>query len=172
MEDGLRSQIVRKDQVEEHLIEQNVEQFSHAGATPLGYMELGQELGHTGDTPMTEAILDGTFEHDALYDDALAAIVKKLRKHPAVRKIIQPIVTEADFKSAFKCVPEKTASSLSRRGVHHYNACAKGSEDGIDDIQSAIHAAMMTLSLATGRWKKAINVMLEKITGVVRSNKL
>jgi hypothetical protein len=35
---------------------------------------------------------------------------------------------------------------------------------------------MMTVPLATGlcpeRWKKAINVMLENIPGVVRSNKL
>jgi hypothetical protein len=125
---------------------------------------------------MSEATLDGTFEHDSLSDDALAAIVKQLRKHPAVREIIQPIVTEADFKSAFKCVPEKTASSFSVRGVHHYNTCAEGLEDGLADIQSKIHAAMMTVPLATGffpgRWKKAIDVMLEKIPGVVRSNKL
>jgi hypothetical protein len=120
--------------VEEHLIEQNFEQFSHAGATPLGYTELGRELGHTGDTPIAEAILDGTFEHDSLSDDALAAIVKQLRKHPAVREIILPIITEADFKSALKCVPEKTASSFSGWGVHHYKACAEGSEDGLADI--------------------------------------
>jgi hypothetical protein len=116
MEDGLWRQIVGKVQVEEHLIERNVEQFSHAGATPWGYTELVHELGHMGDTPMVEAILDGTFEHDSLYDDALAAIVKQLRKHPAVREIILPIVTEADFKSSFKCVPEKKASSFSGRG--------------------------------------------------------
>jgi hypothetical protein len=166
--------------VEEHLIERNVEQFSHAGATPQGYtelgQELGQELGHSDDTPMSDAILDGTFEHDSLYDDALAAIVKQLQKYPAVRQIIQPIVTEADFKSAFKCVSEKTASSLSIRGVHHYKACAEGSEDGLADILSAIHAAMMTVPLATRfcpeRWKKAIDVMLEKIPGVICFNKL
>jgi hypothetical protein len=73
IEDGLWRQIVGNYQVEEHLIERNVEQFSHSGATPLGYTELGQALGHTGDTPMDEAILEGTFEHDALSDDALAA---------------------------------------------------------------------------------------------------
>jgi hypothetical protein len=55
-EDGLWRQIVGKTQVEEHLIEIIVE-------TPLGYTELVRELGHTGDTPMPEAILDGTFEH-------------------------------------------------------------------------------------------------------------
>jgi hypothetical protein len=73
-------------------------------------------------------------------------------------------------------VPEKTDSSFSSRGVHHYKTCAEGSEDGLADIQSAIHAAMMTVRLATGfcpeRWKKAIDIMLEKIPGVVRSNKL
>jgi hypothetical protein len=97
-EDGLWRQIVGTVQVEEHLIERNVEQFSHAGATLLGYTELGHELGHTGDTPMAEAILDGNFEHDSLSEDALSAIVKQLRKHTAVREIILPIATEADFK--------------------------------------------------------------------------
>jgi hypothetical protein len=101
MEDGVWRHIVGKDQVEENIIEQYVEHFSHAGATPLGYTELGRELGrelgHTGDTPMTEAILDDTFEHDAVSDVSLSAIVKQLQENPAVRQIIQPIVTEADF---------------------------------------------------------------------------
>jgi hypothetical protein len=72
---------------------------------PLGYNEVGHELGHTGDTPMAEAILEGTFDHNSISDDALAAIVKQLRNHSAVTYIIQHIVTEADFKTAFKCVP-------------------------------------------------------------------
>jgi hypothetical protein len=92
---GLWRQIFGKNQVEEHLIEINVEQFSHAGATPLGYTDLGRELGHTGYTPVAEAILDGTFEHESLTDEALAAILQQLRKHPNVQEIIQPILTEA-----------------------------------------------------------------------------
>jgi hypothetical protein len=87
-EDGLWRQILGKTQVEEHLIERNVEQFSHAGATPLGYTKLGRELGHTGDTPMTKAILDGTFVHESLTDEALVAILQQLRKHPNVQEII------------------------------------------------------------------------------------
>jgi hypothetical protein len=46
----------------------------------LGYTDLGRELGHTGDTPMDEAILDGTFEHESLTDEALASTLKQLRK--------------------------------------------------------------------------------------------
>jgi hypothetical protein len=149
-EDGLWRQIVGKVQLEEHLIERNVEKFSHTGATPLGYTEVGRELGHTGETPMAEAILEGTFEHDSLSDDALVAIVKQLRKYPGITEIIQPIITEADFKTALKCVPEKTASSFSGRGGHHYKACAEGSEDGLSDVQSETHSTMMAVPLATG----------------------
>jgi L-rhamnose mutarotase len=106
----------------------------------------------------------------------LAAIERKLRKHSMVRQIINPIVTEEEFKSVFKCVLEKTSSSFSGRGVHHYKDFEKCSEDGLAGIQSAIHVAMMKVSLATGFcpewWKNAIDVMLEKIPGIVRSNKL
>jgi hypothetical protein len=98
---------------------------------------------------MAEAILDGTLEHQSLTDEALAAILQQLRKHPNVQEIIQPIITEADFKSAFKCVPEKTDSYLSGRGVHHYKVCDEGSYDGLADIQSEIHAVVMTVPLAT-----------------------
>jgi hypothetical protein len=35
-------------------------------------------------------------------------------------------------------------------GVHHYKACAEGSEDGLADMHLVIHAAMMTVPLATG----------------------
>jgi hypothetical protein len=175
-EDGLWRQIVGKTQVEEHLIERNVKQFSHAGATPLGYTDLSRELGNTGDTPMAEAILDGTFGHESLTDEALAAILQQLWKHPSVKESIQPIITEADFNSAFKCMPENMAYSFSGRGVYHYKACANGSEDGLADIQSEIHAAMMTAPLATvfcpERWKNAIDIILKKIPGVVQSNKL
>jgi hypothetical protein len=36
-----------KETMEEHLMERNIEQFSHAGKTPFGYSDLGAELGHT-----------------------------------------------------------------------------------------------------------------------------
>jgi hypothetical protein len=155
--EGLWKHIIGKDDLEDHLIEQNVEQFSHAGATPLGYTDLGKELGHTGDSQMAQSIFEGTLEHAALSDSAIHAIFEQLRKHPAINNILKPVVRPEDLKSAFKCVPEKTASSLSGRGVHHYKACTEGSDDGMADIQIEVHAAMMTVPLDAGccpeRWK-------------------
>jgi hypothetical protein len=72
-----------------------------------------------------------------------------LRHHPAIQKIIKPIVMMEDFKSAFKCVPDKTALSYSGRGYHHLKACAEGSSDGLADVQSGIHATLMSIPLLT-----------------------
>jgi hypothetical protein len=83
----------------------NMEQVSHAGKTPFGYTPLGEDLVHTGDTQMTEDILTGTLEHEALRDEAIQEIVKQLRQHPAIQLIIKPIITVENFKSAFKYVP-------------------------------------------------------------------
>jgi hypothetical protein len=125
---------------------------------------------------MAQYIYDGTIQHDALSDEAIYSIVVQLRKHPAIGKIIKPVVSPEDFKSAFKCVPEKTASSFSGRGVHHYKACAKGSDDGLADIRVEIHAAMMTVPLDAGfypnRWKQSVDEMLEKVPGIPRSEKM
>jgi hypothetical protein len=118
-ETGIWKQIQGKESIEEHIAQRNMEQFSHAGKTPFGHTPLGEELGHAGDTQMEEDILDGTLEHEALRDDAIKAIVKQLRQHPVIQQIIELIITVEDFTSAFKCVPEKTASSYSGRGYHH-----------------------------------------------------
>jgi hypothetical protein len=77
---GLWKQIIGKDDLEDNLIPRDVEQFSHLGATPFGYIELGKELGHTGNSPMAQAIYDGALEYDALSHSAIHAIVKQLRK--------------------------------------------------------------------------------------------
>jgi hypothetical protein len=125
---------------------------------------------------MADDIFNGTIGHAGLDDEAINAIVNQLRKHPAIQQILSPIITEEDFMSAFKCVPEKTASSFSGRGVHHYKACSEGSQNNIAEIIASVHAAMMTVPLTTGfcpeRWKQAVDVMLENIPGVPRSNKL
>jgi hypothetical protein len=158
------------------LIKRNVEQFSHAGATPFRYTDIGKYLSHTGDSQMAQDIYDGTIQHDDLSDEAIYAIVVQLRKHPAIDKILKPVMSPEDFKSAFKCVTEKKSSSFSGRGVHHYKACTEGSDDGLADIQVEVHAAMMTVPLDAGfcsnRWKQAADVMLEKVPGIPRSDKL
>jgi hypothetical protein len=138
-EDELWRQIEGNDAVEEHIMEWSVEQFSHAGKTPFGYTALINELGHTGHLPMADDTYEGVLEDEALSDPIIQAILDQQKKHP--------VVTVEDFKSALKCVPEKTASSPSEWGVHRYKACAGGLSDGQSDILCDVYAATMTVPL-------------------------
>jgi hypothetical protein len=106
-DDGSWSRIDTKEQVEALLIDRNVEQFSHAGNTPFRYTTMGDELGHTGDTLMAGDIYNGTLEHRSLTDHAIKAIVKQLRKHPLLTKMISQVVMTEDLISCFGCVAEK-----------------------------------------------------------------
>jgi hypothetical protein len=46
---------------------------------------------------MADDIYNGTLEHRSLTDHAIQAIVKQLRKHPLLTKMISPVVTTEDF---------------------------------------------------------------------------
>jgi hypothetical protein len=174
-DDGSWSRIDTKEQVEALIINHNIEQFSHAGDTPFGYTALGDELGHTGDTLMAHDIYNGTLEHRSLIDHDIKSIVKQLRKHPLLTKMIYPVVTTEDFISCFGCVSDKTSYSPSGRHVGHYLACID-LKDGLSVLLVEVHAAMMSIPLAEGfcpeRWRQAIGIMLEKIPWVPRINKL
>jgi hypothetical protein len=145
-DDGSWSRIDTKEQVEALLINRNIEQFSHAGDTPFGYTPLGDELVHTGDTLMADDIYKGTLEHSSLTDHAIKTIVKQLRKHPLLTKMIYPVVTTEDFISCFGCVAGKTSSSLSGRHVGNYIACIN-LQDKLSVLLTAVHAAMMAIPL-------------------------
>jgi hypothetical protein len=86
------------------------------------------------------------------------------------------VIIPDDFKSDSKCLPENTALSFSGRGVRHYKSCAEGSNYGLAEIQVEFHATMMTVLLDAGfcpeQWKQAVDVMLEKVPGISRSEKL
>jgi hypothetical protein len=124
---------------------------------------------------MADDIYNNTLEHGSLTDHAIKAIVKQIRKHPLLTKIIYPVVTTEDFVSCFGCVAEKKSSSPSGRHLGHYLACID-LKDELSVLLASVNAAMMSIHLAEGlcpeQWRQAIDIMLEKIPGVPRINKL
>jgi hypothetical protein len=70
-EDGTAwTKIENKAEVESHLIDRNVEHFSHAGRTLFGYTALRTELVCTGDIDMAENILNGTLDHELFLESS------------------------------------------------------------------------------------------------------
>jgi hypothetical protein len=100
---------------------------------------------------MADDIYNGKLEHISLTDHAIKAIVKQLRKHPLLTKMISPLVTTEDFISCFVCVAEKTSSSPSGRHVGHYLVCIDLKDELlISVLVAAVHAEMMSIPLAEG----------------------
>jgi hypothetical protein len=89
--------------------------------------------------------------------------------------MINPVVTTEDFIPCFACVTKKASSSPYGRHVGHYLACIDF-KDELSILLASVHATMMSILLAEGfcpeRWRQAIYIMLEKIPGVPRINKL
>jgi hypothetical protein len=72
-------------------------------------------------------------------------------------------------------VPEKTAPLPSGRHLGNYKACINPNDEHAV-LLAELHAALMTILLYTGyfpeRWRQAVDVMLEKIPGISKTNKL
>jgi hypothetical protein len=163
---GSWHQLDSKEAVEDHLIEKT---------WSSSRMEVPLHLGRTGKSPMADAIHAGTLEQPALSDKAIFSILTQLKQHPLLHELINPIVTAEDFRSSFQRVSDKTASSSSGRHVGHYKACIDPNDEHTV-LLAEVFASLMKIPLATvycpERWSQAVDVMLEKIPGISKTNKL
>jgi hypothetical protein len=73
------SPLTTKSEIENHLLQRNPQAYWAAGSTHFGHTSLGRSLGHTGDSPLANSILYGTFTHPNL---AVNAFTSQLRRRP------------------------------------------------------------------------------------------
>jgi hypothetical protein len=162
--DGCRK-VEYKEIVEEHLTEQNIEQFSLARKNQFGYSDLGAKLVHTGHVAEKMFINrsnQGNFEpakgasnsttnNETNHDAGIFHIVLQVRTRRNSIIILSPIST-------------KLQSMRKNKG------------EGKGELLTLVYALTMTVPLDVGscpdRWRKAVDVMLEKLRGVLLTNKL
>jgi hypothetical protein len=93
--------------IEHHLLQRYPQSYWAAGSTPFGHTPLRQSLGPTGDSPLANYILDGTFTHPNLTVKAFTSHLRQRLQFPDIPKAT---VTEKQLSRAFGGLREKSAS--------------------------------------------------------------
>ena len=166
---GTTTQVTAQPAVEDAIMENNSKRFRLTESTPLMQPYMSNKLGYLADTPFAESVLNGTFNKDPHLDDYTNTFLAMIGDRTNMPQI--PIsVTCTDFQDYWKGCREKTSSSMSGRHFGHYKAAS------FSNYLSEIHASMGHITLHSGtylsRWTKGLSVMLEKIEGVIRVDKL
>ena len=160
--------VEKQDQIERAIMEENTKRFRLTENTPLMVEPMRGELGVLGDTRTAKEILAGSYNIPEGVDMFTASILKELKKPDNTE--IDTEISMLDFQKYWRKAREKTASSLSGLHFGHYKAAAYSNHI------SSIHALLTSIASKFGfsyeRWKQGLSVMLEKVEGVIRVDKL
>jgi hypothetical protein len=171
-EDGSVIEYTEQEDVERVVREMTQHQFTMAESSPFCNGLLGEQLGHTADTVVAQAILDGTFQPPPdtpdsiiLVLDEIARIAKEIGKGT-----VHLVLSSEEFTQCWRPINERTASSRSKIHIGHYKTSAR-----IERF-ATFFAKKLTFIARTGwapsRWGNGLTVLLEKIAGIALVNKL
>ena len=128
-----------------------------------------QKLGFLADTSFAKSVVDGTFVEDPLLDEYTNKFLVAIDRRPTL-PTFSAGVEKADFQGYWKGSRERTSSSMSRRHFGHYKAAVG------NDLLSEIHSSLLHIASRNGvfltRWIKGLSVVLEKLKGVIKVNKV
>jgi hypothetical protein len=134
---------------------------------------LGRSLGPTGDLPLADLILNGSFSHP---NRAVNAFTQQLRRLSHCPDILATRITEKQFSRAFGGLREKYASSPSGLYNAHYMCLASKKNDTTSNPIRKMQAHLMELPITPGfapdRHLVRYNCPIYKKPGDCRSEKI
>jgi hypothetical protein len=149
-----------------------VERFQSALSAPCHRGTFFEEIGHLADGPVSQQILEGTYEYLLDLDPATRLLFEEAAHTYASLspQEVATYVTPDDFQLFWQTARERTGSSYSGLHFGHYIAAS------FCPSLSAIHAAKLSIcarnGVALARWGVGLTVLLEKIMGNVFVHKL
>jgi hypothetical protein len=161
-----------QEKVEQEIFsEVHNKRYTFAGEAPICNGDLFQDFGYLTNTPVSQAVLEGSYKMPRDSDPATADLFTEIA---AIRTLIPKdsvsiTITPSQWKRYWQVVNKETSSSESGLHFEHYKVCR------LSDIVAHYHAARVTVTLAhTIQLERScgLSVMLEKTLGVTLVTKL
>jgi hypothetical protein len=171
---GEWTSITQPEDIAKHLCSMNACQYNQAAETPFANSPLVDIIGPEANTTEAHHILQGQLPGQELLEGLQPETIQILQQL-ATPKTMAPLTIESnilpdEFISTYKAMHERISSSPSGRHVGHYKAACQ------DPSIAYIHSRMMSILFLAGfsprRWRKVIDVMLEKGQGYPRVHRL
>jgi len=165
---GNRTEFNQKVALEQACLDEAGRRFTQAKHTPFLTHPLLDLFGETGNKKSVRQVLEGSFQppHDS--DPYATQFLAAVARPPNLADI--PPRSLEDYSLGWRKASKSTSSSAS--GIHfgHYIAGTFNPEILL------VNATLANLPLLTGftydRWKKGLNIMIEKTTGDFNVEKL
>ena len=160
------------EDVETGIMLELTKRFRLTESTPLMTGQLCTDLGFLAITDQADAILNGTYQAPEGTHPGTIAMLQRISEVAATlrHRPVQVTISKEDFKKYWRGSKETTSSSYS--GLHFGHSKAAASDDWLTEN----HAMFIQLICQTGthltRWSTGLTVMLEKIAGNFRVDKL
>ncbi len=170
--DGAWMEVSDKEGMEKACLDENQRRFRQANDTPFMVEPLRSAIGDLGIGAAADAVLAGNFCPPALTDPYACRLIPYLAMDPVVLNSppVSTIIETTTHVNGWLRVKERTSSGPS--GIHFGHFIAGTSHPLVSDFE----ATMTNIPYATGyaplRWKKGINVELEKKKGNFRVDAL
>ncbi len=176
--------VYNASEIHETILRRNVRHFGQSQVTPFGGGDRATGLGETSDSASASALLQGTYDYRLReLSQECQHWLQQLKEQPAVAAgaKVSVKIDDATFIDGWKKLRESTSSSPSGRHFGHYKTAVVVSRlpeahPAYFPQLSHLHAAMCHFPVKHGfapkRWCESTNVMLEKIEGNPRLDKL
>jgi hypothetical protein len=118
-----------------------------SGSNPFGYTTLGRQLGDTGDSPLSESILNASFTHA---DPSIRDFTSNLRRSPSLPDIPPAKISERTFSHAFGGLRKKSSAPPSGLYNARYMCLVSKRDDSSPNPIRMIHAQLVEMPMTHG----------------------
>jgi len=152
----------------------NTSQYNQACVTPFSVEPLLSYFGTDSNTPGVDQLMAGEelpLETTRTLLPETVAILETIRTLPQYPKMLVNNVINTDaVKALYGVLPEKMSSSPSQRHIGHYKAMVQ--DASLTDRITKMIAIPNMIGYSPLRWRKIVDVMLEKSPGDTRIHRL